>query len=110
VVAWLFDHRMDERAHELLDLIVPFFDRVRFYPVPDAPAIAATPSSVQHPIRVVRLDLNLASRLKVSGPELTLDRRHNLHSPPLRIRLSCSGLGRFFPKSYWLVIRTNSSG
>jgi hypothetical protein len=41
VVAWLFDHKMDERAHELLDLIVPFFDRVRFYPVPDTPAIVA---------------------------------------------------------------------
>jgi hypothetical protein len=39
VVAWLIDHKMEERAHELLDLIVPFFDRLRFYPVPDVPPI-----------------------------------------------------------------------
>lgn len=39
VVAWLIDRKMEERAHELLDLIVPFFDRLRFYPVPDVPAI-----------------------------------------------------------------------
>lgn len=34
VVAWLVEHGHAERARALLDVIAPFFSRLRFYPVP----------------------------------------------------------------------------
>lgn len=34
VVAWLLAHNARERAVEVLEAIAPFFDRLRFYPVP----------------------------------------------------------------------------
>lgn len=38
VVAWLISNGYAEQARNLLELIAPFFDRLRFYPVPlDAP-------------------------------------------------------------------------
>lgn len=35
VVAWLIAHRLPDRAQAVLDAILPFVDRLRFYPVPD---------------------------------------------------------------------------
>ncbi|MFO0557525.1 MAG: hypothetical protein U0269_05855 [Polyangiales bacterium] len=34
VVAWLLAHNARERAVEVLEAIAPFFDRLRFYPIP----------------------------------------------------------------------------
>lgn len=34
VVAWLLSHDRRAEAHDLLDQIAPFFDRLRFYPIP----------------------------------------------------------------------------
>jgi hypothetical protein len=42
VAAWLLARGEDERAFELVDVIAPWFDRLRFYPVP---AESAAPSS-----------------------------------------------------------------
>jgi hypothetical protein len=44
VVAWLLSHEMTEKAQELLDYISPFFDRLRFYPVPDQNPIIPRPT------------------------------------------------------------------
>lgn len=44
VVAWLLSHGMPDRARELVDSLTPFFDRLRFYPVPDASPIIPTPT------------------------------------------------------------------
>lgn len=35
-VAWLAAHGQLDRAYQVLEAITPFFDRLRFYPVPDA--------------------------------------------------------------------------
>jgi len=42
VVAWLIERGEPERAAALLDAITPAFDRLRFYPVPDAQPFVAT--------------------------------------------------------------------
>lgn len=44
VLAWLFSQAMADKAQELLDCITPFFDRLRFYPVPDENAIIPGPT------------------------------------------------------------------
>jgi hypothetical protein len=44
VVAWLLSHEMTEKAQELLDCITPFFDRLRFYPVPDENPVIPGPT------------------------------------------------------------------
>lgn len=36
VVSWLLTHGMADEARNLIDLIAPFFDRLRFYPAPAA--------------------------------------------------------------------------
>jgi hypothetical protein len=43
-LAWLLDHGAIERAQDLLDAIVGFFDQLQFYPVPEARPM--TPSAV----------------------------------------------------------------
>jgi hypothetical protein len=48
VVAWLLSHEMAERAQQLIDLITPFFDRLRFYPVPDASPMVPSPTVHRH--------------------------------------------------------------
>jgi hypothetical protein len=42
VVAWLLAQGHADRASKVLDAIVPFFDRIRFYPTPDAEPIVET--------------------------------------------------------------------
>jgi len=34
VLAWLVGQGAAEAAHQLLDTLLPYFDRLRFYPVP----------------------------------------------------------------------------
>lgn len=46
VIAWLVENRHHTQAHELLDVISPFFARLRFYPLPHPHPYA--PSSVVH--------------------------------------------------------------
>jgi hypothetical protein len=44
VIAWLLSHEMTEKSQELLDCITPFFDRLRFYPVPDENPVIPGPT------------------------------------------------------------------
>lgn len=44
VVAWLLSHKMVEEAQQLVDLVSPFFDRLRFFPVPDSTPIVPSPN------------------------------------------------------------------
>ena len=48
VVAWLLSHGIVGAAQELLDAVTPFFDRLRFYPVPDASPIVPSPAVHRH--------------------------------------------------------------
>jgi hypothetical protein len=50
VVAWLLSHEMAEKAQQLVDLIAPFFDRLRFYPVPEARPIVPSPTVHRHSV------------------------------------------------------------
>jgi len=45
VVVWLLLHGMQEQAQELLESLTPFFDRLRFYPVPDSTPIIPSPTT-----------------------------------------------------------------
>lgn len=48
VVAWLLEHEQPDAAASIIQQISPFFDRLRFYPVPaDEPSIASTEVSIQ---------------------------------------------------------------
>jgi hypothetical protein len=44
VASWLLAHGMAEEAQNLIDLITPFFDRLRFYPTPAATPIVPSPT------------------------------------------------------------------
>lgn len=47
-VAWLLEHGAPEQAHTLLATIAPFFDRLRFYPIPHPqPLVAGTSVCLQ---------------------------------------------------------------
>jgi hypothetical protein len=50
VVAWLLSHGMAEEAQELIDLIAPFFDRLRFYPAPDPTPLIPGPTVHRHTV------------------------------------------------------------
>ena len=50
VVVWLLLHGMQEQAQELLESLTPFFDRLRFYPVPDSTPIIPSPSVHRHSV------------------------------------------------------------
>jgi len=58
VVAWLISHGMEEQAQVLLESLTPFFDRLRFYPVPDTSPIIPSPTvhrqSVAQTVTVLR--------------------------------------------------------
>jgi hypothetical protein len=42
-VAWLVSHHQVDSAHSLLDQVTPFFDRLRFFPVPDERPLLPSP-------------------------------------------------------------------
>lgn len=42
IVAWLVEHGERERAEQLIEILAPFFDKLRFYAVPHARAARAT--------------------------------------------------------------------
>ncbi|MBK8691253.1 MAG: hypothetical protein IPN17_02825 [Deltaproteobacteria bacterium] len=42
VAAWLLSHDRRAEAHDLLDQIAPFFDRLRFYPAPQERALSGS--------------------------------------------------------------------
>jgi hypothetical protein len=50
VVVWLLSHRMPEKAQQLLDLLTPLFDRLRFYPAPDTSPIIPSPMVHRHTV------------------------------------------------------------
>jgi hypothetical protein len=50
VVAWLLSQEMAEKAQQLIDLITPFFDRLRFYPVPDMSPMVPSPTVHRHSV------------------------------------------------------------
>jgi hypothetical protein len=44
VVAWLLSHGLQEEAQDLLESLTPFFNRLRFYPVPGTSPIISSPT------------------------------------------------------------------
>ncbi len=53
VIAWLLSHEVPEKAQELIDCITPFFDRLRFYPVPDQNPAVPSPTVHRHTIQEI---------------------------------------------------------
>jgi hypothetical protein len=50
VVVWLLLHGMQKQAQELLESLTPFFDRLRFYPMPDSTPIIPSPTVHRHSV------------------------------------------------------------
>ncbi|MDO9346165.1 MAG: hypothetical protein Q7T99_22105 [Pseudomonas sp.] len=79
-VAWLSSQRRNDEARALLDVIVPFFDRLRFFPSTSAQrSISATQVHIANSGEVKQLLLTLPPRVQIVAQKQTIEARLPLY-------------------------------